>query len=93
MEKVFRLYDQEILDTFKDTIVNLPSGLSIKGVLTFSRGVHKQSTWCKKDCFEFIFEDFVNQSFFVYDIAFHTEFQMKIFSPIDFHFHYFLDYY
>jgi hypothetical protein len=43
--------------------------------------------------FEFIFRDFVNQSFFVYDIAFHTEFQMKIFSPIDFHIHYFLDYY
>lgn len=26
-----------------------------KGVLTFSLGVHKQSTWCKKDCFETVF--------------------------------------
>lgn len=26
-----------------------------KGLLTFSLGIHKQSTWCKKDCFDEIF--------------------------------------
>jgi hypothetical protein len=50
LEKVFRLYDQEILDTFKDTIVNLPSGLSIKGVLTFS---FKPANEIKKEDFDF----------------------------------------
>jgi hypothetical protein len=28
-----------------------------KGVLAFSMSIHKQSTWCKKDCFKFVFND------------------------------------
>lgn len=27
-----------------------------KGILAFSMSFHKQSTWCKKDCFEYIFD-------------------------------------
>lgn len=35
-----------------------------KGILTFSLGIHKQSTWCKKDCFLKVFgkdEDYHNE--------------------------------
>ena len=50
LEKLFRSHDQEILDTFKNTIVILPAGLNIKGELTFS---FKPTNGIKKEDFDF----------------------------------------
>ena len=36
LERVFHLHDQEILDTFKNTIIDLSADMNIKGDLTFS---------------------------------------------------------
>jgi hypothetical protein len=37
-----------------------------KGILSFSMSFHKQSTWCKKDCFEYVFGE-------EYDYADHSQ--------------------
>ena len=50
LEKLFHSHDQEILDTFKDTIVDLPAGLSIKGELNFS---FNPTNGIKKENFDF----------------------------------------
>ncbi len=50
LERVFHLHDQEILDTFKNTKVDLPDDLNIKGSLTFS---FKPIDGIKKEDFDF----------------------------------------
>jgi len=50
LERVFHLHDQEILDTFKDTKVDLSADSNIKGDLTFS---FKPIDGIKKEDFDF----------------------------------------